>query len=232
MSNPPQPLRRSPVKNLTQILVKYVASFLHRMAKVRILLSKEFYSNSIVEEKLVGFSQHSQVKVTSFVCLQSCVQCKREKNLSSGKLEACRQFFIEASDCVPANLYEPFMNALQMLILREKTLLNELYYETIGSMLNQFSKKLLLEKASMFQDSSMAIEAFLQHINQAPNIQHLSLAKSVIDLIDYDFEPALMTIGTFADLRILKLPGLKHIDIETDTMAEFLILLQVRNFTI
>ena len=178
------------------------------------------------------FSQHSQVKVRSFVYLQSCVQCKREKNLSSGKLEACRQFFIEASDCVPANLYEPFMNALQMLILREKTLLNELYYETIGSMLNQFSKKLLLEKASMFQDSSMAIEAFLQHINQAPNIQHLSLAKSVIDLIDYDFEPALMTIGTFADLRILKLPGLKHIDIETDTMAEFLILLQVRNFTI
>ena len=55
MSNPPQQLRRSPVKNLTQILVKYVASFLHRMAKVRILLSKEFYSNSIVEEKLVGF---------------------------------------------------------------------------------------------------------------------------------------------------------------------------------
>ena len=204
---------------------------------------KEFYSNSIVWRK-TSFSQQqhwivgsdkgfqSQLKViilfhTIHICLQSCVQCKREKNLSSGKLEACRQYFIEASDCVPANLYEPFMNVLQMLILQEKTLLNELYYETIGSMLNQFSKKLLLEKASMFQDSSMAIEAFLQHINQAPNIQHLSLAKSVIDLIDYEFEPALMTIGTFADLRILRLPGLKHIDIETDTMAEFLILLQV-----
>ena len=79
----------------------------------------------------------------------------------------------------------------------------------------------------MFQDSSMAIEAFLAHIEQAPNIQHLSLAKSVIDLIDYDFEPALMTIATFVDLRILKLPGLKHIDIETETMAEFLQLLQV-----
>lgn len=203
---------------------------------------KEFYSNSIVWRKTSFSQQHwivgsdkgfqSQLKViilfhTIHICLQSCVQCKREKNLSSGKLEACRQYFIEASDCVPANLYEPFMNVLQMLILQEKTLLNELYYETIGSMLNQFSKKLLLEKASMFQDSSMAIEAFLQHINQAPNIQHLSLAKSVIDLIDYDFEPALMTIGTFADLRILRLPGLKHIDIETDTMAEFLILLQV-----
>ena len=58
------------------------------------------------------------------------------------------------------------MSVLQTLILQEKTLLNELYYETIGSLHNQFSKKLILEKASMFQDSSMAIEAFLQHINQ------------------------------------------------------------------
>ncbi len=32
MPNPPQ---QRPVKNLTQILVKYVASFLHQMAKVR-----------------------------------------------------------------------------------------------------------------------------------------------------------------------------------------------------
>lgn len=248
MPNPPQ---QRPVKNLTQILVKYVASFLHQMAKVRhtVAFVVNHFRKGILFKfhcvlRKTSFSQQqlwmvgcdkgfqSQLKViilfhTIHICLQSCVQCKREKNLSSGKLEACRQYFIEASDCVPANLYEPFMNVLQMLILQEKTLLNELYYETIGSMLNQFSKKLLLEKASMFQDSSMAIEAFLQHINQAPNIQHLSLAKSVIDLIDYEFEPALMTIGTFADLRILRLPGLKHIDIETDTMAEFLILLQV-----
>ena len=68
---------------------------------------------------------------------------------------------------------------------------------------------------------------FSFNLNQAPNIQHLSLAKSVIDLIDYDFQPVLMTIATFVDLRILKLPGLKHIDIETETMAEFLQLLQV-----
>lgn len=52
------------------------------------------------------------------------------------------------------------------------------------------------------------------------------MVKTVIDLIDYEFEPTLMQIATFADLHTLKLPGLKQIDIETEAMAEFLQLLQ------
>lgn len=78
----------------------------------------------------------------------------------------------------------------------------------------------------MFQDSSMAIEAFLQHLHQARNTNHLAFVKSVIDLIDYEFEPTLLQIATFTDLHTLKLPGLKQIDIETDAMAEFLVILQ------
>ena len=35
----------------------------------------------------------------------------------------------------------------------------------------------------MFQDSSMAIEAFLQHLHRATNTRILNVAKSVIDLI-------------------------------------------------
>ena len=59
----------------------------------------------------------------------------------------------------------------------------------------------------MFQDSSMAIEAFLQHLEKAKNTKQLIMVKSVIDLIDYEFEPTLMQIATFSDLHTLKLPG-------------------------
>ena len=68
-------------------------------------------------------------------------------------------------------------------------------------------RKLALDKASMFQDSSMAIEAFLQHLEKAKNTKQLIMVKSVIDLIDYEFEPTLMQIATFSDLHTLKLPG-------------------------
>ena len=78
----------------------------------------------------------------------------------------------------------------------------------------------------MFQDSSMAIEAFLQHLHRATNTRILNVAKSVIDLIDFEFEPTLMKIATFPLLHTLKLPGLKLIDIGKETMEEFLLLLQ------
>ena len=69
------------------------------------------------------------------------------------------------------------------------------------------SRKLILDKASMFQDSSMAIEAFLQHLEKAKNTKQLIMVKSVVDLIDYEFEPTLLQIATFTDLHTLKLPG-------------------------
>ena len=50
----------------------------------------------------------------------------------------------------------------------------------------------------MFQDSSMAMEAFMLYLHQAHNTKQLIMAKSVIDLIDYEFEPTLMKIATFA----------------------------------
>ena len=59
----------------------------------------------------------------------------------------------------------------------------------------------------MFQDSSMAIEAFLQHLGKAENTKQLIMVKSVVDLIDYEFEPTLLQIATFTDLHTLKLPG-------------------------
>ena len=68
-------------------------------------------------------------------------------------------------------------------------------------------RKLILDKASMFQDSSMAIEAFLQHLEKAKNTKQLIMVKSVVDLIDYEFEPTLLQIATFSDLHTLKLPG-------------------------
>ena len=66
---------------------------------------------------------------------------------------------------------------------------------------------MVLDKASMFQDSSMAIEAFLQHLGKAENTKQLIMVKSVVDLIDYEFEPTLLQIATFTDLHTLKLPG-------------------------
>ena len=41
----------------------------------------------------------------------------------------------------------------------------------------------------------------------------LSMHKSVIDLIDFEFEPTLMKIATFPSMHTLKLPGLKQIEI-------------------
>ena len=76
-----------------------------------------------------------------------------------------------------------------------------------------FFRKLQLDKASMFQDSSMAIEAYLLHLHQAVNTRMLSMHKSVIDLIDFEFEPTLMKIATFPFMHTLKLPGLKQIEI-------------------
>ena len=70
------------------------------------------------------------------------------------------------------------------------------------------------------------IEAFLQHLHRATNTRILNVAKSVIDLIDFEFEPTLMKIATFPLLHTLKLPGLKLIDIGKETMEEFLLLLQ------
>jgi len=186
----PPHLKLKQVNSLTEILVKFVASFLHNAAKV-------------------------------------CVKMKRARSdMSEAKLNSCRNYFTEVSNCIPANLYEEFMAFLQSLILSEKSLLDEIYYDAIGSLLNKFTKKLILDKASMFQDSSMAIEAFLQHLEKAKNTKQLTMVKNVVDLIDYEFEPTLLQIATFSDLHTLKLPGLKQIDIETDTMAEFLQLLQ------
>lgn len=146
--------------------------------------------------------------------------------MSEQNLSAIRGYFSEVSHCVPANIYEEFIAKLQALILAEKILLDEVYYDVIGGLLNRFTKNLTLDKASMFQDSSMAIEAFLQHLPKARNAKKLIMSKSVVDIIDYEFEPSLMQIATFSDLQNLKLPGLKHIDVDTDAMAEFLQLLQ------
>ena len=78
----------------------------------------------------------------------------------------------------------------------------------------------------MFQDSSMAIEAFLSHLHQATNTRVLTIAKSVVDLIDFEFEPTLMKIATFPLLHTLKLPGLKFADVQKEALEEFLQLLQ------
>ena len=91
--------------------------------------------------------------------------------------------------------------------------INKLIYESSISFLYLyrnifwFYRKLVLDKASMFQDSSMAIEAFLQHLGKAENTKQLIMIKSVVDLIDYEFEPTLLQIATFTDLHTLKLPG-------------------------
>jgi hypothetical protein len=78
----------------------------------------------------------------------------------------------------------------------------------------------------MFQDSSLAIEAFMKNIDKAQKMKELQMVKTVVDLVDFEFEPILMIIGTFTDLHTLKMPGLKQIDIETESMDEFLHLLQ------
>ena len=59
MPNPPQ---QRPVKNLTQILVKYVASFLHQMAKVRHTVA--FVVNHF--RKGILFKFHCVLRKTSF----------------------------------------------------------------------------------------------------------------------------------------------------------------------
>ena len=65
---------------------------------------------------------------------------RARSDLSEAKLNSCRNYFTEVSNCIPANLYEEFMAFLLSLILSEKSLLDEIYYDAIGSLLNKFTK--------------------------------------------------------------------------------------------
>lgn len=116
---PPSALKLKPAESLTRILVKFVASSLHSAAKVKFRRIWTLFNLFFV---------------------QVCVKLKRARSkLSSEKLDSCRKYFAEVSNCVPANLYEEFMANLQSLILAEKSLLDEIYYDAIGSLLNQFT---------------------------------------------------------------------------------------------
>ncbi len=78
----------------------------------------------------------------------------------------------------------------------------------------------------MFQDSSMALEAFIKNLDKANLMCEISMSKAVVDLVDFEFEPILNTIATFSDMKVLKMPGLKQIEIETESMLEFLQVMQ------
>jgi hypothetical protein len=52
----------------------------------------------------------------------------------------CNAYLSEVSSCIPLNLYEDFIGKLQTLILAEKSLLDEAYYESAGSLLNRHTK--------------------------------------------------------------------------------------------
>ena len=71
--------------------------------------------------------------------MQSLIKLKRLRD--SLKLDQSRQFLMEIAHCLPSSVYDEFMIKLQALIVSEKgVFLDDTYYDSIGCLLNQFTK--------------------------------------------------------------------------------------------
>ena len=67
-------------------------------------------------------------------------------------------------------------------------------------------RSLNLSKSKVFQDSSMALEAFLEPLTICSNLKEITLKKSVVELIDFDFLPCLNEISSL-ELKSLTIEG-------------------------
>ena len=63
-----------------------------------------------------------------------------DKAVKKDKILRCCRYLTELSAYIPANLYQDFMLTLQSMILSEKSLLDDTYYEAIGSMINKSTR--------------------------------------------------------------------------------------------
>ena len=77
----------------------------------------------------------------------------------------------------------------------------------------------------MFQDSSLALECFLEQLDKATKLREVQISKSVIDLVDFDFQDKIGVIGTFQHLTWVALRGLKCVDISQEAMLDLVKLL-------
>ena len=56
------------------------------------------------------------------------------------KLKETKNLLTEIAHCLPSSVYEEFIAKLQALIVTEKALLDDSYYDSIGCLLNQFTR--------------------------------------------------------------------------------------------
>ena len=80
---------------------------------------------------------------------------------------------------------------------------------------------LRLERPRIFQDSSLALECFLDNLDRASKLREIHVSKSVSELVDFDFQDKLGAIGAGQHLNTLALRGLKCVEINQEAMTDF-----------
>ena len=78
-----------------------------------------------------------------------------------------------------------------------------------------------LERPRIFQDSSLALECFLDNLDRASKLREIHVSKSVSELVDFDFQDKLGAIGAGQHLNTLALRGLKCVEINQEAMSDF-----------
>ena len=64
-----------------------------------------------------------------------------------------------------------------------------------------------MTSARLFQDSSLALESFLNGIDRAKKLREVSLSAAVTDLACFEVAHTLKEIASLKELRKLELPG-------------------------
>ena len=78
-----------------------------------------------------------------------------------------------------------------------------------------------LERPRIFQDSSLALECFLDNLDRASKLREIHVSKSVSELVDFDFQDKLGAIGAGQHLNTLALRGLKCVEINQEATTDF-----------
>ena len=154
-------------------------------------------------------------------------KAKRKKgSFSQENLDKCESYFEDIATCVPALLFDAFTDQLWTWVTAENDILDVKYYECIGCLLNPSLSRLKLNQPRSFQDSSLALESFLSRLNRAHKLRDIHISKSVVELIDFEFEDYLTAIGSLPHLHSVVLRGLKRIEVRSDAMLDFVQLLE------
>jgi len=143
---------------------------------------------------------------------------QKKLGLSKEGFAKCADYLEEVATCIPVFLFDSFMKKLWSLVTMERELLDFKYYQGIGCLLNPSLVQLTLDKPRLFQDSSMALESFLDRLDNASKLKEVQMSKSVLELVDFEFRPTLLTVGgKLQKLTKVVLKGLKNVSVSDVT---------------